>query len=44
MASLAFRHADQAGSELERCVTKLGFKWVMVNGCSQTEASGFSAS
>ena len=26
MASLAFHDADQAASELERCVTKLGFK------------------
>jgi hypothetical protein len=32
---LAFHDADQAASELERCVTKLGFKGVMVNGCSQ---------
>jgi|HubBroStandDraft_2_1064218.scaffolds.fasta_scaffold133225_1 predicted TIM-barrel fold metal-dependent hydrolase len=35
MASLALHDADQAARELERCVTKLGFKGVMVNGYSQ---------
>lgn len=37
MASLALHDADQAASELERCVTKLGFKGVMVNGYSQID-------
>ncbi len=35
MASLALHDADQAARELERCVTKLGFKGVMVSGYSQ---------
>jgi Bacterial mobilisation protein (MobC) len=29
---------DQAARELERCVTKLGFKGVMVNGYTQVES------
>jgi predicted TIM-barrel fold metal-dependent hydrolase len=37
MASLALHDADQAAQELERCVTKLGFKGVMVNGYSQID-------
>ena len=37
MASLAFHDADQAARELERCVTKLGFKGVMVNGYTQVD-------
>jgi predicted TIM-barrel fold metal-dependent hydrolase len=37
MASLALHDADQAARELERCVTKLGFKGVMVNGYSQID-------
>jgi predicted TIM-barrel fold metal-dependent hydrolase len=38
MASLALHDADQAARELERCVTKLGFKGVMVNGYSQIDS------
>lgn len=37
MASLAFHDAKEAARELERCVTKLGFKGVMVNGYSQVD-------
>jgi 2,3-dihydroxybenzoate decarboxylase len=37
MASLALHDANQAAGELERCVTKLGFKGVMVNGYSQID-------
>jgi 2,3-dihydroxybenzoate decarboxylase len=37
MASLALHDAGEAARELERCVTKLGFKGVMVNGFSQVE-------
>jgi len=37
MASLALHDADQAARELERCITKLGFKGVMVNGYSQID-------
>lgn len=37
MASLALHDADEAARELERCVTKLGFKGVMVNGYSQVD-------
>jgi predicted TIM-barrel fold metal-dependent hydrolase len=37
MASLSLHDADQAARELERCVTKLGFKGVMVNGYSQID-------
>jgi predicted TIM-barrel fold metal-dependent hydrolase len=37
MASLALHDGDQAARELERCVTKLGFKGVMVNGFSQID-------
>ncbi len=37
MASLAFHDPDRAARELERCVTKLGFKGVMVNGFSQVD-------
>ena len=37
MASLAMHDAEQAARELERCVTKLGFKGVMVNGYSQVD-------
>src|ERR1700746_1306836 len=32
MATLALQDPDEAVPELERCVTKLGFKGVMVNG------------
>lgn len=37
MASLALHDAAEAARELERCVTKLGFKGVMVNGYSQVD-------
>jgi len=37
MASLALHDAGEAARELERCVTKLGFKGVMVNGYSQVD-------
>ena len=37
MATLALQDPDQAVRELERCVTKLGFKGVMVNGYTQVE-------
>jgi predicted TIM-barrel fold metal-dependent hydrolase len=37
MASLALHDASEAARELERCVTKLGFKGVMVNGYSQID-------
>ena len=37
MASLSLHDADQAARELERCITKLGFKGVMVNGYSQID-------
>jgi predicted TIM-barrel fold metal-dependent hydrolase len=39
MATLALQDPDQAVRELERCVTKLGFKGVMVNGYTQVETS-----
>jgi 2,3-dihydroxybenzoate decarboxylase len=39
MASLALHDADQAAHELERCVTKLGFRGGMVNGFSQIDAA-----
>ena len=39
MASLAFHDANEAARELERCVTKLGFKGVMVNGYSQVDTA-----
>jgi predicted TIM-barrel fold metal-dependent hydrolase len=39
MASLALHDPDQAARELERCVTKLGFKGVMVNGYSQIDTA-----
>ena len=35
MATLALQNPDQAVRELERCVTELGFKGVMVNGYTQ---------
>jgi hypothetical protein len=38
MATLALQDPDQAARELERCVTKLGFKGVMVNGYTQVES------
>ena len=38
MATLALHDADQAARELERCVTKLGFKGVMVNGYTQVDS------
>jgi predicted TIM-barrel fold metal-dependent hydrolase len=37
MATLALQDPDQAVRELERCVTKLGFRGVMVNGYTQFE-------
>jgi 2,3-dihydroxybenzoate decarboxylase len=37
MASLALHDPDEAVRELERCVAKLGFKGVMVNGYSQVD-------
>jgi predicted TIM-barrel fold metal-dependent hydrolase len=37
MATLALQDPEQAVRELERCVTKLGFKGVMVNGYTQVE-------
>jgi predicted TIM-barrel fold metal-dependent hydrolase len=39
MASLAFHDANEAARELERCVTKLGIKGVMVNGYSQVDTA-----
>jgi predicted TIM-barrel fold metal-dependent hydrolase len=39
MASLALHDADEAARELERCVAKLGFKGVMVNGYSQIDTA-----
>jgi predicted TIM-barrel fold metal-dependent hydrolase len=39
MATLALQDPNQAVRELERCVTKLGFKGVMVNGYTQVETS-----
>jgi uncharacterized protein len=39
MASLALHNADQAAREPECCVTKLGFKGVMVNGYSQIDTA-----
>jgi predicted TIM-barrel fold metal-dependent hydrolase len=39
MATLALQDPDQAVRELERCVTKLGFKGVMVNGYTQVESA-----
>ena len=38
MASLALHDPGEAVRELERCVTKLGFKGVMVNGYSQIDS------
>src|SRR5579863_1295553 len=38
MATLALQNPDEAVRELERCVTKLGFKGVMVNGYTQLES------
>ena len=38
MATLALQNPEQAVRELERCVTKLGFKGVMVNGYTQVES------
>jgi predicted TIM-barrel fold metal-dependent hydrolase len=37
MACLSLHDPEQAAKELERCVTKLGFKGVMVNGYSQVD-------
>ena len=39
MATLALQDPGQAVRELERCVTKLGFKGVLVNGYTQVESS-----
>jgi predicted TIM-barrel fold metal-dependent hydrolase len=39
MATLALQDPDQAVRELERCVTKLGFKGVMINGYTQVESA-----
>ena len=38
MASLALHDAHEAARELERCISKLGFKGVMVNGFSQVDS------
>jgi len=38
MATLALQDPDEAVRELERCVTKLGFKGIMVNGYTQVES------
>ena len=38
MATLALQDPEQAVRELERCVNKLGFKGVMVNGYTQVES------
>ena len=38
MATLALQDPDQAVRELERCISKLGFKGVMVNGYTQVES------
>jgi predicted TIM-barrel fold metal-dependent hydrolase len=38
MATLALQDPNEAVRELERCVTKLGFKGVMVNGYTQVES------
>ena len=38
MATLALQYPEQAVRELERCVTRLGFKGVMVNGYTQVES------
>jgi 2,3-dihydroxybenzoate decarboxylase len=37
MATIALHDAGQAASELERCITKLGFKGVLINGFSQID-------
>ena len=37
MATLALQNPEQAAHELERCITKLGFKGVMINGYTQVE-------
>jgi predicted TIM-barrel fold metal-dependent hydrolase len=39
MATLALQNPAAAVRELERCVTKLGFKGVMVNGYTQVDAT-----
>lgn len=36
-ASVSLHDPEEAAKELERCVTKLGFKGVLVNGFQQTE-------
>jgi predicted TIM-barrel fold metal-dependent hydrolase len=38
MATLALQDPTQAVRELERCITKLGFKGVMVNGYTQVDS------
>ena len=38
MATLALQYPEQAVRELERCITKLGFKGVMINGYTQVES------
>src|ERR1700746_3191619 len=38
MATLALQDPDEAVRELERCVTNLGFKGVMINGFTQLES------
>jgi predicted TIM-barrel fold metal-dependent hydrolase len=38
MATLALQDPEKAARELERCVTKLGFKGVMVNGYTQVDS------
>ena len=38
MATLALQDPAQAVRELERCVTKLGFKGVMINGYTQVDS------
>ena len=38
MATLALQDPDQAVRELERCITKLGFKGVMINGYTKSRA------
>jgi len=37
MATLALQDPDEAVRELERCITKLGFKGVMINGYTQVD-------
>ena len=37
MATLALQEPEEAARELERCVTKLGFKGAMINGYTQVD-------